>query len=231
MAFEVVQQNMKKNETMPESYYQRGINGFISQQGLALESAAQWRKFAIGLLLISLVSISAAIYFAMRSTIVPFIVEVDNRSGAVISTSKVLAKTEATTKQTEYFIWQLIRKARTLPKDVIVYENNWNELYAFLDNASSQKMNDMAIREGHKEKLRNGVTTMLSLRTITPLAGRDDTFNVRWAEVNYDTSGKKQAEYELEAFFSVEQMPLDEKTMYINPLGIKIKDFTMSQVQ
>ena len=47
----------------------------------------------------------------------------------------------------------------------------------------------------------------------------------------HDTSGKKQAEYELEAFFSVEQMPLDEKTMYINPLGIKIKDFTMSQVQ
>jgi type IV secretory pathway TrbF-like protein len=75
------------------------------------------------------------------------------------------------------------------------------------------------------------MTTMLSLRTITPLAGRDDTFNVRWAEVSYDTSGKKQAEYELEAFFSVEQVPLDEKTMYINPLGIKIKDFTMSQVQ
>ena len=114
---------------------------------------------------------------------------------------------------------------------MIIYESNWNEVYTFLDPASSQKMNDMAVREDHRNKLRNGITTMLTLKTITPLSGRDDTFNVRWAETRYDVDGKKLGEYELEAFFTVEQRALDERTVYSNPLGIMVKDFNMSQVQ
>ena len=54
---------------------------------------------------------------------------------------------------------------------------------------------------------------------------------MRWNEVSYDNSGKVIGEYELEAFFSVEQTALDEKTVYSNPLGVKVKDFTISQGQ
>ena len=91
-------------------------------------------------------------------------------------------------------------------------------------------MNDMAIRENHKVRLEEGETTMLALKSITPLSGREDTYNVRWIEMNYDGSGKKFGELELESFFSIELVPPKEETMYMNPLGIKVKDFTMSQV-
>ena len=131
----------------------------------------------------------------------------------------------------EYFIWQIIKKTRTLPKDMVLYESNWNEAYTFLTSETSTKMNDMAVREKQEQKLKDGKTTKLDLKSITPLAGQDNTFNVRWNEVTYDNNGRVLTEYEMEAFFSVEQTALDENTVYSNPLGIRVKDFTISQGQ
>lgn len=230
MAYEVKSHGQMQKRKIVDGYYQKGVEGFISQKERALHSASNWRFIALMALLLTFFSFSATIYFATRSTLVPYIVEVDEKSGAVISTSKILDKSEAGSRQKEYFIWQIIRRVRTLPKDMVIYENNWNEAYAFLDAASSQKMNDMAIRENHKRRLEEDETTMLSLKSITPLSGREDTFNVRWTETSYDGSGKKIAEYELESFFSVEVDRLDEKAVYVNPLGIKVRDFSMSKV-
>lgn len=231
MAFESKFQSRVPDDSMPDSYYQKGVNGFLSQMGLSLHSAANWRFFAISMLCVNVFAVGMVSYLGVRSTIVPYIIEVDNSTGAVISSSKVLAKSVADNKQYEYFIWQLIRKTRTLPKDMVLYESNWNEAYTFLTTETSQKMNDMAMRENHQQKLKDGITTMLKLKSITPLAGQENTFNVRWNEVSYDNSGKVIGEYELEAFFSVEQTALDEKTVYSNPLGVKVKDFTISQGQ
>lgn len=231
MAFEVRSHNLTENDAMPDTVYQRGQDGYTKTLGVAVHSAANWRFFAAGLLLMNFINFGWNVYLSTRSSIVPYIVEVDSSSGAVISTSKVFARSVANKKEIEYFIWELVKKARTIPKDIIVYENNWNDLYTFLDGSTSQKMNDMAIRESHRDKLKNGITTMLQLKTVTPLSGKDDTYNVRWSEYRYDSDGKKLGEYELEAFFTVQQYNTDEKTAYINPLGLRIKDFSMSQVQ
>ena len=231
MAFDPKPQNYTPDDHMPEDYYNKGVNGFLSVVGASIASAANWRFFACGLLLFALTCLASTVYFATRSTIVPYIVEVDSRTGAVISSSKVLARAQADSRQFEYFVWQVIRKTRTLPKDIVLYKENWTEAYTFMNSEVSQKFNDMAIRENHQTKLAEGRTTMLSLKSITAVAGREDTFNVRWIEVNYDNDGRKLGEYELEGYFNLEQVPLDEKTVYYNPLGIRIKDFSMSQSQ
>lgn len=229
--FEHKPQNHTSMREMPETFYQEGFNKWSSQQGQALYSASNWRFFALFLVLMNLISISGMWYFASRSAVIPYIVEVDATSGAVISTSKVLNSNTASRKEIQYFIWHIVKNARMLPKDMVVYEAHWSELYSFLGTNASQKMNDMAIRENHKQKLKDGVTTMLTMKSITPLSGKDDTYNVRWAEVQYAYDGSKIAEYELEAYFTVEQVPVEEKQMQVNPLGIMVKDFNMSQVQ
>ena len=231
MAFDNKLQSRTPDDTMPDSYYQKGVDGFLGQMGLSLHSAANWRFFALSMVCANLVMMALVGYLAVRSTIIPYIVEVDSSTGSVISSSKILAKSEADNKQMEYFIWQIIKKTRTLPKDMVLYESNWNEAYTFLTSETSTKMNDMAVREKQEQKLKDGKTTKLDLKSITPLAGQDNTFNVRWNEVTYDNNGRVLTEYEMEAFFSVEQTALDENTVYSNPLGIRVKDFTISQGQ
>lgn len=229
--FEHKTQNLTSMKEMPETFFQQGFEKWSSQQGQALYSAANWRFFALFLVLINIICISGMWYFASRSTVIPYIVEVDSTSGAVISTSKVLNKQEASRKEIQYFIWHIVKNARVLPKDMVVYESNWSELYAFLGTNASQKMNDMAIREDHKTKLKDGITTMLNMKSITPLSGKNDTYNVRWSEVQYAYDGSKVAQYDMEAYFTVEQVPVEEKMMQVNPLGIMIKDFNISKVQ
>lgn len=229
--FEHKPQNRVPVEEAPETAYRRAQQEFTTTVGTSRAAAANWRLMAFCLLLVTVGSLGAAYYFANRSTVVPYIVEVDSRSGALISTSKVYDRSQANKQETEYFVWQIVKKARTLPKDVILYESNWNDVYCFLDSKASQKFNDMATREKHKEKLSSGVTTMLDLKSITPLAGQEDTYNVRWHETRYENDGSKGGEYELEAYFSMTQAPVDEKTVYINPLGLKVRDFSISQVQ
>lgn len=43
MAFESKFQSRVPDDSMPDSYYQKGVNGFLSQMGLSLHSAANWR--------------------------------------------------------------------------------------------------------------------------------------------------------------------------------------------
>lgn len=229
--FEHKTQNLTSEREMPDSFYQQGFEKWSSQQGMALHSAANWRFFALFALLINVFCVFGMWHFANRSSVIPYIVEVDSTSGAVISTSKVINKAEASHKEIQYFIWHIIKHARVLPKDMVVYESNWSEVYNFLGTNASQKMNDMAIRENHKDKLKDGTTTMLTLKSITPLSGKNDTYSVRWTESEYSHDGSKAAEYDLEAYFTVEQVPVTEKMMQVNPLGIMVKDFNISKVQ
>lgn len=229
--FEHKTQNLTSEKTTPDNFFMQGFEKWSSQQGMALHSAKNWRFFALFLVLTNIICISGMWHFANRSTVIPYIVEVDATSGAVMSTSKVLNKNTASRKEVQYFIWHVVKNARTIPKDMVVYEANWTELYSFLGTNASQKMNDMAIREDHKTKLKDGMTTMLQMKSITPLSDKDDTYNVRWSELQYAYDGSKIMQYDMEAYFTVEQVPVEEKMMQVNPLGIMVKDFNISKVQ
>ena len=76
MAFESKFQSRVPDDSMPDSYYQKGVNGFLSQMGLSLHSAANWRFFAISMLCVNVFAVGMVSYLGVRSTIVPYIVEV-----------------------------------------------------------------------------------------------------------------------------------------------------------
>ena len=88
MSFEHRTQGLTPDRKMPDSFYQNGFKQYMTRWGYAVHSAANWRMFALVLLLLNFCMLSSTVYFATRSTIIPYIVEVDNSSGAVISTSK-----------------------------------------------------------------------------------------------------------------------------------------------
>lgn len=213
----------------PESKFSRAEMIWDQRLGEKVVLIAQM-KIAIIIMFVFLVaSCGIAWYFANRSVVLPYIVQVDNKTGAVITVDKLENQSKPNAAGIEYFVWRILKNTRTLPKDIIVYENNWKEVYSFLDAQTSQKFNEMAIRENHQEKLTNGKTSTLMLKNITPLAGKEDTYNVRWQEVHYARDGKKDGEYELEAYFTVNFVAPQAETIHINPYGLRITDFSISQ--
>lgn len=189
-------------------------------------------QLKIAIIVVFIFAVSAccvAWYYANRSVVLPYIVQVDSKTGAVITVDKLAEQTKPNAAGVEYFVWRILKNTRTIPKDIIVYRNNWQEVYTFLDTQTSQKFNDMAIRENHKEKIENGKTSTLMLKNITPLAGKEDTYNVRWQEIHYGRDGKKEGEYELEAYFTVNFVTPQAESIHINPYGLRITDFSISQ--
>ena len=73
MAFESKFQSRVPDDSMPDSYYQKGVNGFLSQMGLSLHSAANWRFFAISMLCVNVFAVGMVSYLGVRSAIVPYI--------------------------------------------------------------------------------------------------------------------------------------------------------------
>lgn len=213
----------------PDCKYDAARQKWDNRMGSKVVLITQLKITIIAVFAFAVLASGAAWYFANRSVVLPYIVQVDSKTGAVITVDKLAEQTKPNAAGVEYFVWRIIKNTRTIPKDIIVYKNNWQEVYAFLDSQTSQKFNDMAIREDHKEKIENGKTSTLMLKNITPLAGKDDTYNVRWQEVHYGRDGKKTGEYELEAYFTVNFVTPQADTIHINPYGLRITDFSISQ--
>lgn len=230
MPYELKSQNDTPEKEMPDSYYQKGIEGFVSKWGYALHSAKNWRFFALGLLLCNFASIGATTYFATRSTLVPYIVEVDASSGAVLNTSKMAVRSVAQDKEVSYFLWQTIRKIRTIPKDIVVYGNNWQEAQAFMSKNTAKKVQELSVSENHQEMIKKGETVMVSLKVMTMLPNQDGVYKVGWTETHYSPNGSKIEEYDMEGYFSIRQRDITPDTVYVNPMGLYIYDFNISQV-
>lgn len=110
-----------------------------------------------------------------------------------------------------------------------MYRANWEELYTYLDSATTNKINSMAISEGYQKKLKEGQTTLLKLKGFNRYSGQDNTYQVRWEESLYDASGKLMNVTSMEAFYTIEFIKVQSETIHINPLGLIIKDFSISE--
>lgn len=90
-------------------------------------------------------------------------------------------------------------------------------------------MNNMAISEDFQTKISNGNTTMLKLKGFNKYSGQDNTYQIRWDETLYDNSGKIISNYSMEAFYTIDFVQVTKESIHLNPLGIQIKDFSVSQ--
>lgn len=213
----------------PDSAYSRAEDIWDKRIGAAVIRARNWRYAAFGLLALSILSVGGVIYSMTRSSIVPYIVQVDANSGAILSVAPSTKRSEANEKEIEYFLWNVTRKARTIPKDLVVYKQNWEEAYSYLDAASGNKMNNMALRDNFETKIKNGNTTQLNLKGFNKYSGQDNTYQIRWEETLYDYTGKVVSVTSMEAFYTIDFIKVTEKNVHLNPLGIQIKDFSISQ--
>lgn len=229
MAFSSKADDYKSAKELPETPYSKAGEVWDRLFGAATVRFKTWRMIACLSMALNVTLAAGISYIAGRSSIVPYIVQVDARSGAVLSVERVDARSQANETEIEYFLWNVTRKARTLPKDLVIYKQNWEEVYAYLDQSCANKMNNMAIAENYQSKISNNYTTMLKLKGFNKYSGQDNTYQVRWEETLYDVTGKVISSYSMEAFYTIDFTAVTSENIHINPLGIQIKDFSVSQ--
>lgn len=229
MAFNNKPDDYKTGKELPETPYSKAGEVRDKLFGAATVRYKNWRMMACISMVLNIALVCGIAFIGSRSSIVPYIVQVDDKSGAVLSVDRVDARSQANETEIEYFLWNVTRKARTLPKDLVIYKQNWDEVYAYLDQSCANKMNNMAISEDYQTKISNNYTTMLKLKGFNKYSGQNNTYQIRWDETMYDATGKVISNYSMEAFYTIDFVAVTNENIHLNPLGIQIKDFSISQ--
>ena len=159
-----------------------------------------------------------------------YVVRVDNATGQV-ETGGELKATNYKPQEAEikHFLSQFILDTRTVPLDPVAYKNNVDRATHFLTNESSNKLSAMIKNDDPRAKL-GRLTVLPTIKSIQLQPGSNATYQVRWTEEEFSLSGTSTNRINnYVALFSViVDPPTKESELLINPLGLKIKDLTIS---
>lgn len=217
--------NYKPEEDVVTPYL-RAKEEWDNRIGSARVQASNWRFCALGLILLCIVLAGGIIYQSSKSQIVPYVVEVgaDGSPQAIGPAKQEYLPNE---KEIKYFLSQFVQKTRTIPLDPVVAKKSWITAYAFLRQSAQQKMNALVKQENPFAKLGNQ-TVEADVNVIVPMS--KNTYQVRWKETVYSKEGTEQENYRMTGLFTIDfSTPTDDKSIFLNPLGLYITNFSWSK--
>ena len=179
------------------------------------------------LAIVIVVMTGSLIYFATKSEIKPYIVEVDTQTGIVRNAGYLQEQTYNPQEVAiKYFITDFVKKTREIPLDPVLYKRNVNSAYAFLSRDAMSKLNNY-LQSEDVAKMLGSETTQVQISVVLPLSGSTNSYQVRWVETIYGFDSGTKTVNEMSGIFTVAIKPPENEEMALkNPLGIYITDFS-----
>ena len=209
----------------PETPYQRAAQVWDDRIGSARVQARNWRLMAFGCLALAIGLSAGVVWQAGRSTITPYVVEVDTL-GEVRAVGPAVTVYEPTDAQIAYHLARFIENVRSLSIDPIVVRQNWLRAYDYATDRAAATLNDYA-RD-------NDPFSQVGRRTVTVevtsiVRASDDSFELRWREQIFE-NGVLADTIRYTAVLSIAlQPPRTEDALRQNPLGIYVHALNWSR--
>lgn len=197
--------------------------------GSAVVQAYNWRRISLGLLLTCIVLSIGLIIQSTKSTVIPYVVTVDKNTGEVTNAGTLIAN-EYTPQQAEikYFLREFIRNTREVPLDPVIYKNNWAKAYGYMTEAAGIKMNAQVSNDKISDKF-GKETVQVTITALNQIEG-SNSYTVNWIEETFNTASGEKINRPMTGVFTVTTIPSEnEDTLNINPLGLYISDFNLSE--
>lgn len=184
------------------------------------------RKRGSGRCLALAIGLSAGVVWqAGRSTITPYVVEVDTL-GDVRAIGPAVTAYEPTDAQIAYHLARFIENVRSLSIDPIVVRQNWLRAYDYATDRAAATLNDYA-RD-------NDPFSQVGRRTVTVevtsiVRASDDSFELRWREQIFENGVLADTIRYTAVLSIVLQPPRTEDALRQNPLGIYVHALNWSR--
>jgi type IV secretion system protein VirB5 len=208
-----------------ETPFQRAGQLWDERLGSARVQAYHWRLAALGALMLACIAIGGLLLQMNRSTITPYVVEVD----ALGSVRTVGAASESYRPQDALigrYLSDFIRDVRSLPIDPIVLRQNWLDAYNYATDRAAVTLNDYARAADPFTHLgRKSVTVEI----VSVVRASDSSFQLRWIEHVYGNGALLSTEHWVAILSLLIKQPRDEAALRKNPLGIYVNGLDWSQ--
>lgn len=209
----------------PETPYQKAAQVWDERIGSARVQARNWRFMAFGCLALAIGLSGGVVWQAGRSTITPYVVEIDTL-GQTRAIGPAMEAYEPTDAQIAYHLARFIENVRSLSIDPIVVRQNWLRAYDYATDRAANTLNDYA-RE-------NDPFSRVGQRTVTVevtsiVRSSDDSFELRWREQSFENGTLAATTRYIAVLSIVLQPPRTEEALRKNPLGIYVHALNWSR--
>lgn len=209
----------------PVTPYQKAAQVWDTRMGDAAVRARNWRRMAFGSLGLSLMLSGGVIWQAGKSSIVPYVVELEAQGSAraVRSATETYKPTDA---QIAFHLANFIEKVRSLPIDPVVVRKNWLQAYDYATARAANTLNEHARENDPFSRI--GERTV-AIEVTSVVRASDTSFQIRWLERLY-MNGSIASTHRWTALASVVvDPPRDADTLRKNPLGIYVTSLNWSR--
>lgn len=200
--------------------YQRAGQAWDDRTGLALAHARNWRRMAVGNLLLAAFLGAGWWVQADRAVVKPYVVEVSDW-GQTERITALDGRYQPTQAQLGHALADWIRQVRSKSTDPIVIRQDWMRAYDLLSPRAAAWLNAWAqAHDPFAEVGREAVT--VEVLNVVPRSPR--TFDLQWRETRYQNGQRVSAERWRAVITTRLQPPRTEAELMKNPLGIRIED-------
>lgn len=188
----------------------------------------KWQQATMITSLIALLAVGGMTYTATRATFIPYLVGVDEQTGYVNSLGSLKeVNVEPTDAAINYFLSRFVEEVRAIPADKNVLNQNVSRAVRFLTPESANKFKSLYLPE-FTQKVGTGFNRV-EILSVTPVSGSKNTYQVRWKET-FSQGGAKEVTKNFTSTFNLEKQDVEDKeVLQYNPLGLFIKDFSISE--
>lgn len=209
----------------PVTPYQKAAQVWDERIGSARVQARNWRLMALGCLALAIGLSGGVVWQAGRSTITPYVVEVD-RLGEVRALGPAIEAYAPSDAQIAFHLARFIKNVRSLSIDPVVVRKNWLHAYDYTTTQAANTLNDYARLNDPFSKVGKRTVTV---EMTSVVRSSDDSFDVRWREQTFENGALAETARYSAVLSIMLQPPRSEATLRKNPLGIYIRALNWSR--
>ena len=209
----------------PVTPYQKAAQVWDERIGSARVQARNWRLMAMGCLALSAGLSAALTWQSTRSSVVPYVVEVDNL-GAAQAVTPALAEYRPTDPQIAWHLARFVEHVRQVPADPIVLRQSWLRAYDFATDRGAIALNDHARVNDPFAQVGD---TQISVEVSSVIRASESSFRVAWIERRYENGQLATTERWTAILTVVIQPPRDAERLRANPLGVYVHAINWSR--
>ncbi|MEC7761210.1 MAG: conjugal transfer protein TrbF [Pseudomonadota bacterium] len=209
----------------PVTPYQKAAQVWDERIGSARVQARNWRLMALGCLALSAGLSGALAWQSTRSSVVPYVVEVDSL-GAAQAVAPALAEYRPTDPQIAWHLARFVEHVRQVPADPIVLRQNWLRAYDFATDRGAVALNDHARLNDPFALVGD---TQVSVEISSVIRASESSFRVAWIERRYENGQLATTERWTAILTVVIQPPRDAERLRANPLGVYVHAINWSR--
>ncbi|MGL5569264.1 MAG: VirB8/TrbF family protein [Cetobacterium sp.] len=188
-----------------------------------------YKVLALLLLLLTIISTLSAVYLSTKSTLVPYVVEVDQTGNAksIKVASQVYIPKEV---EERFFLREVVYKMRNIPRDSVLFSRNFQYISYFLSEPMLRKHENILLNEGANQLAQQLISRDANIISFNKMPRTKNTFQIKWNEVIYSAEGEELNKDNYTGIFTIKvEQPTVIEELNFNPLGIIVEDFSISK--